>query len=340
MEPYSADLATMVALFLGSVAYGINLLSLAACLEAMYMGRSLGIVRRIHYVMLSIALIMFCIATFDIGVMLDNNLEIFVEHNPDAIPSPVALSNWWSMAVFCSFIAQAFLGDAVLIYRAYIIWDRRWWLIVLPIITWLGATACGIGGVTVGAKTFHSTEHADIAPFVTALVAQTFATNFVTSSLIIGFFWNAHKKISAHNAQQQTSDPLTKITEAGVESGVLYTSSMLLLLIIYAAGSHTSQIPMSRIIVQVIAITFNLIITVGMRQEERFRVSVKRSLSQTEPSNVSPVALSADNPSTHTRSHVTRSDSSDSFDRSFGTKSERTLKDYRGSIHVPVRREI
>jgi hypothetical protein len=108
--------------------------------------------------------------------------------------------------------------------------------------------ACGIAGVAIAAKTFHDAAQADIARFVTSLLALTFATNFVTSSLITIFFWKARKELSPQRGHQKTSDPLSKIIRVAVESGVLYTSSILLLLIIYAAGSHLSQIPMSRIV--------------------------------------------------------------------------------------------
>jgi hypothetical protein len=71
----------------------------------------------INYVSTIAALLMFSIATFDIGVVVSRNIKWFVDADPRTISSIAGISNWWSVAEVSNFVAQSFIGDAILVCR-------------------------------------------------------------------------------------------------------------------------------------------------------------------------------------------------------------------------------
>ncbi|KAJ7201466.1 hypothetical protein C8J57DRAFT_1520052 [Mycena rebaudengoi] len=82
---------------------------------------------------------------------------------------------------------QVVVGDAFLIYRCFVIYDRNWRTIALLAFTWLSLT------VVSALRVYHEAllpagKHLDdpsVLPFLSALFVLTFATSVITTYLII-----------------------------------------------------------------------------------------------------------------------------------------------------------
>ncbi|KAF9465689.1 hypothetical protein BDZ94DRAFT_296847 [Collybia nuda] len=298
---FPVELATIVTLFVESVCWGINLVSFFICMGTLLLSDGhLKPLPTVNYISLVAALLMFSIATFDIAVVVSRNIEWFVDANTKTMPSGSGVSNWWSVAEISNFIAQTFIGDAILIYRCFVIWSRRWLVIVFPVITWLAGAACGISGLIIGSTTFYAMNRGPMKPFLTSLIVLSAVTNFTSSSLIVFCIWSVHRHSARYYHRSVPGrDPLARAIRITIESGGLYTISMLILLVTYSTG-HNSQIIVARAIVQIIGITFNLIIGRNARRKDTFMTpSSRRGTLTSTPGQMSiktHVLVSRDEP--------------------------------------------
>ena len=101
------------------------------------------------------ALLMFVFGSLDVAFGLRHNIDAFVSiGDPDKVFADI--SNWINVMKMVDYVAQTFIGDAILVgppvltfsnqaevhlpqlYRCYVVWHRRWFIIILPVLTWLG----------------------------------------------------------------------------------------------------------------------------------------------------------------------------------------------------------
>jgi len=243
-----------------SVTYGIYLVTFVACLRVLLFSNGrLKSIRTLNYPMVVAALLMFVFGSLDVAFGLRHNIDAFVSiGDPDKVFADI--SNWINVMKMVDYVAQTFIGDAILLYRCYVVWHRRWFIIILPVLTWLGCAACGIMTAYIEASLGFSTlNQAKFVPFITSMLSLTLATNVITTSLIVYRIWNVQSKLSSHRSKTHTDDPASRVMRVLVESGLLYTASILVLFGTYLS-SNNAILGVSDTIVQIIGITFNLII--------------------------------------------------------------------------------
>jgi len=148
-------------------------------------------------------------------------------------------SVWYQTFGTTSSIVLILMGDALLIYRCFVIWGSNWWIIVLPILVYLGNVALGIlvlitagtpGGQTFSGKTLD---------FGTPLYSMAISLNIILTSLICGRLLYISKWV------RQVLGPESAAVYTGViailiESAVPYSVCGIIFLIPYVRGSQTS----------------------------------------------------------------------------------------------------
>ncbi|KAJ2912795.1 hypothetical protein MD484_g7630, partial [Candolleomyces efflorescens] len=90
--------------------------------------------------MLVAALAMFVFATLDVGFHVRHNLDAFVAFEGDPIEEFNKTSSWINVMKMGCYVAQTFVGDAILLYRCWIIYNKRWFVVIAPTILWLACT--------------------------------------------------------------------------------------------------------------------------------------------------------------------------------------------------------
>ncbi|KAJ6540886.1 hypothetical protein DFH09DRAFT_1282993 [Mycena vulgaris] len=95
---------------------------------------------------LSVYIALFVGATFDVVIGLLHNLHAFVFYTGGggAAQVLVDISNWINIARSVAQVIQMILGDFVLMYRCYIVYSRRWKVLIPSLILYLGGIAMGI----------------------------------------------------------------------------------------------------------------------------------------------------------------------------------------------------
>ncbi|KAJ3768338.1 hypothetical protein FB446DRAFT_792376 [Lentinula raphanica] len=294
---FPIDTAQIVGLFMESVTYGIFFTTFLMCLHGLLYSPThrfhLKPYFKINYRMLLAALLMFTFASLDVAFGLRHNINAFVTMNGDGNGVENAekvfgdVGNWLNVMKFVDYVAQTFVGDIILIYRCYLVWDRTWYIILPSVLLCLAETAV----IEASPESGGSLNSSTISPFITSMLSITLATTILTTSLIVFRLWNVQSQSQTFLQFQQdrkldighsiysgrhghggtrtgsqriisrdwNEDPLARAMKVMVESGLLYTTSLVVLFAVYMTSSN-AELGVSDSVVQIIGITFNMII--------------------------------------------------------------------------------
>ncbi|KAJ3720725.1 hypothetical protein DFJ43DRAFT_1004861 [Lentinula guzmanii] len=271
---FPVDTAQIVALFMESVTYGVFLTTFMMCLHGLLYSPThrfhLKPYFKVNYRMLIAAYLMFIFASLDVAFGLCHNINAFVTMNgngsgngPENAEKVFGdMGNWLNVMKFVDYVVQTFVGDTILIYRCYLVWDRTWYVIIPSVLLCLAETVCGcmVAVIEASPESGGSLNSSTISPFITSMLSITLATTILTTSLIVYRLWNvqSHSQTLLHFQQERKLDFGHSIYVM-VESGLLYTLSLVILFAVYITSSN-AELGVSDSVVQIIGITFNMII--------------------------------------------------------------------------------
>ncbi|KAJ4478367.1 hypothetical protein J3R30DRAFT_2893468 [Lentinula aciculospora] len=285
---FSIDTAQIVALFMESVTYGVFLTTFLMCLHGLLYSPThrfhLKPFCKVNYCMLIAALLMFTFASLDVAFGLCHNINAFVTLNGDGNGPENAeevfnnVGNWINVMKFVDYVAQTFIGDSILIYRCYLVWDRTWYVIIPSAVLCIAETVCGcmVAVIEASPASGGSLNSSTISPFITSMLSITLATTILTTTLIVYRLWNVqhrsqtflhfqpeqkfdfgHSIYSGRNrsshriSRDWNSDPLARAMKVMVESGLLYTLSLAVLFAVFMPSSN-AELGVSDSVVQII----------------------------------------------------------------------------------------
>ncbi|KAF9255671.1 hypothetical protein L218DRAFT_1008306 [Marasmius fiardii PR-910] len=241
--------AQIVALFMESILYGIYL------------------IEKQYWILLVFALLLGLVATNDVAFGLRHSLDAFAYYKGPggAVEELQDISYWVSVMKTVDNIAQTFIGDAMLLFRCYIVYERSWKVIIVPVILWIGGTVTGVLLIytfaTLKAPAFISTTNAQ--PYGDTAIGISLAINVVTTGLIVWRIWSIDKQntsvMTNDTDMRARSSKLRRVVRILIDSAGLYTIATIIFVITYVTGSNASY-PTSDCLVQIIGISFNLII--------------------------------------------------------------------------------
>ncbi|KAJ4476519.1 hypothetical protein C8R41DRAFT_887287 [Lentinula lateritia] len=120
-------------------------------------------------------------------------------------------------------MASLILGDTMIIYRLWIVWNYSIYVIVFPLFSLLGLTVCGVG------ITYQFTQYvpgmdvfeSEAGRWITSDCVFTLCTNLYSTSMISWKIWNVN-----HHAvvMRYSSQSLMSILGIVVESAAVYTA--------------------------------------------------------------------------------------------------------------------
>ncbi|KAJ6555334.1 hypothetical protein DFH09DRAFT_1165211 [Mycena vulgaris] len=117
------------------------------------------------------------------------------------------------------------IADGLLIYRCSVVWNHDWRVIVLPVMLLIASTACGL----------------DVFLDATPQFAVILATNFLATGLTAGRIWWISHRSRAYleaAAQKRYASAIALV----VESGMLYSATILAFLIVISFPSLSSTL--------------------------------------------------------------------------------------------------
>ncbi|KAJ7814524.1 hypothetical protein B0H14DRAFT_3477033 [Mycena olivaceomarginata] len=154
MADVQTHTARLIALFVSCVLYGILLTTFVPCLRTLLFCASQRFQikprHEIKFPILAATVLMFFVSSFSAVISMQDIIDAFIDYDGPggALEFYGALHTlnhtWthWMPAVEDS--VQVILGDALLIYRCYVLYGREWRVIALPSLAWMGLVGTSV----------------------------------------------------------------------------------------------------------------------------------------------------------------------------------------------------
>lgn len=229
---YPVDKAWLVGILVEGVLYGIHIVLFGFSLTFLVWRRGKT---NINWLMLLSTCVIFCASTAHFGVAFNNLVTAFITKR-DEPGGPAAVINSADLVfpINLMFSINNFLGDCILTYRCWVVWQKDLRVALVPILLLLVYVASAI----VGLYNFHQEAKygnhftAGIADFGTASFAVSLALNILMTSLIAGRIYSLARQnriaLSARHTKQYMS-----IIGIILESGALFTAAQVVFLAIW-----------------------------------------------------------------------------------------------------------
>jgi hypothetical protein len=226
MVSISLDTAAIISTALEGILYGFSVLMFIGTMWALTYKHSMREVNRpvaaaaVLLLILSTAHIVLDIIRTEYGLVTYRNTY---QDGPAAYFADVSQGTY---AIKNSiYVLQTLLGDAVAIYRCYVVWQAAW-VIILPGMLWCGVAVTGALSVYGDSQTGST---GIISAVVTmecmgAFCALTLAANLLSSGLLAYRIWKIERNVSASRA---TKVMTTSIMRVVMDSAILYTVALL-----------------------------------------------------------------------------------------------------------------
>jgi len=241
--------------------------------------------------MFAFSVVMFMLATMHIGVNYTRILRAFIIDR-DEPGGPSAYFNMLSefTQVFGSaiYVAQTLVGDSVVLYRCHLVWGRQWQVVAFPFILLLGSTTAGVGILYSFAVVVPDAEIfvIQLQHWILSFFSLTLATNIICTGLVAFKLWDVNRQVQYFGVNH-SFNPIILLV---IESGAIYSATLMTLLILYKTESWFQYVlldaisPIVGLVFSMIIVRIGLGLTTMNGRYTYANNSLRRS-SHNEPSN-------------------------------------------------------
>ncbi|KZO99352.1 hypothetical protein CALVIDRAFT_595962 [Calocera viscosa TUFC12733] len=215
---------------------------------------------KINYILLVASLLIFVLTTLDV-VLQCNRLLLGLLFTPPGLSPDVYFSGagTWTYALQLSaLMTNIIVADAVLLYRVWVVWGKRWPFIVVNSILWCAALGSTIRIIQLEVEGVRNPlDFANLlmlAHWAVVVPALSLGHTVLATGLIAFRLFQVERSVSAY-----TRTSLFPVMRIVVESGVIYTVLMLVETVTQATSSAASLL-FFQLISPAIGITFALIV--------------------------------------------------------------------------------
>ncbi|OCH90095.1 hypothetical protein OBBRIDRAFT_879092 [Obba rivulosa] len=261
--------ARLLGIFFTDILLGMHLITFFNALWIqLFRHREKG--RRPNWLLIAVTLAMGIIGILNAGTDLALNNQVFVVTGGD-VSLYTDLAYWMNLVQDLCMILQPIIGDAMLVYRFWAVYGRRWKATVPFILLWLAASSMMITIIPVFGETASC-----ILTYSTALIAYR--------------LWTVGRAVRAHIIGRRRLQLVMRVV---IESGLLYTITAIVFLGTTISKSNADYV-FGGVAVQITGIAFNLII---IRVTHRLATE-DADESNTEPSTFVLDTLTSNQPNT------------------------------------------
>ncbi|KAJ3515206.1 hypothetical protein NLJ89_g1906 [Agrocybe chaxingu] len=196
---------------------------------------------RRFFVIYSTALFLLLTINISVNSIWGERMWITFRDGPGGVPAYIMaeVSVWYQTMGSTSVVAMVLLGDALMLYRLFIIYGSRYWAIALPILIYFAAFSLAILELVLAANPGRDFFQGKNINFGTPYFSLVIALNLVITILICTRLTKLSKMVS-RNLGSDSARTYTSIVSMLIESAAPYSLVGILFLIFYAAGSTTA----------------------------------------------------------------------------------------------------
>ncbi|KAF9548960.1 hypothetical protein CPC08DRAFT_823485 [Agrocybe pediades] len=275
--------AHLLGVFFGCILYGLHFTTYGFCTKSLLFSR-----RRNgrNWAWFALSSLLFVNGTFDLVLYFHQVVRAFVYSAGAGGPDAVfyAIGDWENISKTVSVIVQTMTGDAMLIYRCWIVYNKSWRAISIPALLWVGCIGATIWAIWGDAKVRTNALLTSKENRPTALVfwALTNGLNVVATALLIFRIWQVDRMNQdftfRSNNTMNSRRILRQVMRIIIESGLLYSTASFLNLVTLICKSSGVYVT-TAIETHLAAIAFNLILIRVSRLRGRENTVRARSIS-------------------------------------------------------------
>ncbi|KAF8896594.1 hypothetical protein BD779DRAFT_1668355 [Infundibulicybe gibba] len=210
----------------------------------------------IHKTMLVIAIAMFVLATMQLITNYIRIIRAFTQWPGGPKAYFGRFSEFTQLFGSTLYIAQTLVGDGILLYRCYIVWNSRFRIIAFPTLLLAGSTATGVGILYSFSQLTPETKIfvPQLKKWIISFFSLTLVTNIICTSLIAFRIWYVNHQCTAFSSRS-----LRPVLRLVIESGAIYSITLLVLLILYKTHSWFQYVVVDAVS-PIIGLVFTMII--------------------------------------------------------------------------------
>ncbi|EMD36422.1 hypothetical protein CERSUDRAFT_106312 [Gelatoporia subvermispora B] len=246
--------ARLLALFFTDTFLGIHLVTMGMALWIqLHKDPARG--KRTNWLLVIVTIIMGVVGILDATLDIVLNIRVWTTGDLTLFTER---ASWINIEKNVNQFVQPLIGDAILIYRCWVVYERRWMMIVVPALLWVATCVMSMFTMVLSADIASTSgiNAAFLTPFISSAFSLTVALNIVTTSLIVLRIWNISRDVRRYSTGNNKVAFVVRII---IESGLLYTLTAVIILGTVVAKSNADYIP-GDCLVQITGIAFNMII--------------------------------------------------------------------------------
>ncbi|KAK0466677.1 hypothetical protein IW261DRAFT_1574326 [Armillaria novae-zelandiae] len=231
--------AYITSLFLESTFFGVYLVSFCLCMRYLVWERcpEFKLNKRPNWKFITVTLLLLILTTIHVSCVLVRTFR-----------APNSERSWVDMIVSLGIGIAVVTVDAILIYRCWIIYMKRWMVIALPVLVWTGS----------GVPSPDAVQRFSHEKCWVIFLALTIVQNILTTALIAWRITIVDRESSQYRIQRKGSR-CQRSVRLIIESGSLCTLAACLAFITFLSGGKFGLIA-ADLEIQLVSIAFNLII--------------------------------------------------------------------------------
>ncbi|KAJ7021564.1 hypothetical protein C8F04DRAFT_1273529 [Mycena alexandri] len=240
--------------FLESIIYGIYLSAFAECCRLFWVKHKTQNFKHVYFLITTS--LMFILITIQCILQVVRCIVAFDHPDLDFGPPNLPLG---VISDACWFLLTP-IADAFIIYRTFVIWNRNWLIILLPVILFVANSGSSIW-LTVALSTVNTAtrDNITVKP-LNLFLSLTLCTNVICTGLISFRIWYMHRLIAQTTVSSQVRTP--EVASIIIESAAIYTLllaatlvidrfNILLNFVLFACISPTIGLVFSYIIIRI-----------------------------------------------------------------------------------------
>jgi len=181
--------------------------------------------------------------TIDISVnaVWGELMWINARDTPGGVPMYIGTqtSVWYQTMGSTSVVMMIFMGDALLLYRLFIIYGSNYLVVAVPILAYIAAFSLAIIELVLAGKPDGNFFHGKVINFGVPYYSLTIALNVVVTALICGRLWKLGSAVSKALGRD-SARMYTSVASILIESAAPYSLVGIMFLVPYARGSGTA----------------------------------------------------------------------------------------------------